>query len=255
MTKFKKILKKISLIAKGRSDLAFKRKKLRDLRSSNHDGTSKIEQSQSGQDDWVLKFFESDPTNKIFVEFGAHDGTTNSNTFRLEKEFGWDGLLIEPIPSAFENLEKVRTCRCLNACISGAPGTVHFMEVTGQACQLSGIFSDFPKRHIKRIDEAISLQGGKKIMHEIRALTLEQALNDARYERVDFLSIDTEGSEFDILKEFPFHKFKIKIIAVENTYHGDYLIDLMESKGFTLVEVLGCDEIYVSNRCLSSPMN
>lgn len=251
MNKIQKALKKFSLILRGRIDLAQKRKKIRNTRLSSLDGRSKAEKSQHGQDEWVVNFYKSKPDCGIFVEFGAHDGKTNSNTYRLEKEFGWNGLLIEPIPGMYSLLSKSRSCQCMHACISNKSGTVLFMEVTGPASQLSGIADEFPPSHLKRIDMAIEKQGGSKIVHEIRALTLSQALDEQGLNRVDFLSIDTEGSEYEILRAFPFEKYNIGVIAVENSYHGDYLIELMELNGYELVDILGCDEIYVNRRLVN----
>jgi FkbM family methyltransferase len=182
------------------------------------------------------------------VEFGAHDGKTNSNTYRLEKEFGWSGLLVEPIPDAYELLKKNRTCQTIHGCISNSSGKVFFLEVTGPACQLSGIFDGFPASHIKRIERAVRKEGGDKVMHEIRAITLRQLLEDHHIRKIDYLSIDTEGSEYEILKDFPFCRFEIGVIAVENQYHGDYLIDLMDQNGFELVDIVGGDEIYVNQK-------
>lgn len=245
MNKIKKRLKKVSLILRGRVDLAFKRKGIREKRSSGTDDGSRSEQSQYGQDDWVADFYKDDMNGRTFVEFGAHDGKTNSNTYRLEQEFGWSGLLVEPIPDIYAILVGNRSCRCVHACISDKAGTVYFLEVTGEASQLSGIFDNFPQRHIRRIEQALQKQGGEKIMHEIRSLTLSQALDENGITKIDYLSIDTEGSEYDILRDFPFGKYQIGVIAVENNYHGDYLIELMDRNGFELADIIGCDEIYV----------
>ena len=62
---------------------------------------------------------------------------------------------------------------------------------------------------------------------------------------IDLLSIDTEGAEMRILKSIDFTRHSIRVICVENNYHGDEIACLLEAKGYELRAILTCDEIYV----------
>lgn len=244
MTLFK-IFIKLFLIFKGRSDLAFLRRRIRLNNQNCSAKESCAEGSQNNQDQWILKYYGNREHTKKFVEFGAHDGLTNSNTLKLEREHNWTGLLIEPIPTAFTQLQAARSSVCINACISDHEGYVEFVEVLGPSSQLSGISSTFTKRHKKRIKESISNNNGSTKKHNIRCLTLDQLLTEHNVNRIDYLSIDTEGSEYSILKVFPFKKYDIECIAIENNYHGDGILYLMDKNGYKLTEIMGADEIYV----------
>lgn len=248
MNKIEKALTKGKLILKGRFDLAFKRKKMRMQNIVDAKKLTGSEKSQNGQDAWIINYFKDSDDKNTFVEFGAHDGITNSNTYILEKEYGWDGLLIEPLPDAYLHLAKVRSCKCLNACITSAPSQVRFMELTGEGSQLSGIVNSFPRRHKQRIKEVIKDTNCDVHYHDIRGITLDQALEEATIAHVDYLSIDTEGSELEILTVFPFSKYAVRVFSVENNYHGDAILELMDANGYELARILGADEIYIRRK-------
>ena len=80
-----------------------------------------------GQDIYIADLL-SRPEHGTFVDIGANDGVTISNTLYFEKELGWNGLAIEPIPVAYEKLKVNRSCHTLNACISDREGTAEFLE-------------------------------------------------------------------------------------------------------------------------------
>lgn len=67
----------------------------------------------------------------VFVDIGANDGVTISNTCYLEKEHGWTGLAIEPIPAVFEKLKRNRSCITVHGCVTPTPGKALFMEMVG----------------------------------------------------------------------------------------------------------------------------
>lgn len=75
-------------------------------------------QSQCGQDKWIVENLMPDSRQGFFVDIGAHDGISFSNTYFLESVMNWDGIAIEPIPEIFERLKKNRKCHLINGCIS-----------------------------------------------------------------------------------------------------------------------------------------
>jgi len=62
--------------------------------------------SQLGQDKWVLEKLDY-KENGFFIEIGAYDGITLSNTYSLEKDFGWDGICVECNPEIIPLLPKI----------------------------------------------------------------------------------------------------------------------------------------------------
>jgi FkbM family methyltransferase len=116
--------------------------------------------SQRSQAEYLYKMFFKRTRNGIFVDIGAHDGVTFSNSFFFEKELDWSGVCIEPIPEVFEKLKRNRKCECLQACVNERSGKVRFTRITGCGEMLSGISNKLDPRHVDRIRETISSEGG-----------------------------------------------------------------------------------------------
>ena len=86
---------------------------------------------QSGQDKFLHKEIFKEKRNGIFVEIGAYDGITYSNTYFFEKNYGWKGVCIEPINERFAQLINNRSCHCVHGCISPKEGKNKFLHVMG----------------------------------------------------------------------------------------------------------------------------
>lgn len=210
--------------------------------------------SQYDQDRFVYETFFKEKKTGVFVDIGAHNGIALSNT-KFFEEIGWSGLCIEPIPEVFQELQKNRTCACVQGCISNREGKVSFLRIDGYHEMLSGIFDNYSKEHLQRIQQSLGI-----LEHESHAAFIETncyLLNNLLEEReiyqVDFLSLDTEGGELEILKSLDYSRFQIEIIDVENNYHDPEFRTFLKSKGYNLVKELGCDEIYQLEPGLKAP--
>ena len=207
---------------------------------------SKLEyHSQYGQDVFLDTEVFKGMENGIFVEIGAYDGVRFSNSLFFEKERHWRGICVEPIPARFEELKKNRNSINVNACISSKAGTVEFTMIEGYAEMLSGISKDYHKKHKSRIDENIKFHGGKKINIRVESIILNDLLSNNNILHVDYCSIDTEGSELELLLSFDFSKYKVKAFSIENNYLDSKIRDLMKKNNYELVKTIECDEIYV----------
>lgn len=146
-----------------------------------------------------------------FVEFGAAGGMHLSNTWLLEKEYGWDGILAEPGQVWHEDLSRNRSAKIDTDCVCSSTRTVVEFNMASEA-ELSTIVSFGTDDHNagSRKDETI---------YSVPTISLHDLLlkHNAPQE-IDYLSIDTDGSEFSILKAFPFDQWRIKIITVEHNY-------------------------------------
>ena len=162
------------------------------------------------QDLFVLAHFGF-KSNGFFVEFGATNGVDLSNTYLLEKEFGWSGILSEPCRVWYPALIQNRECYIDHKCVWTESGAeLIFNETLGP--QISTIdtysYSDF--HSAERVN-------GKK--YAVKTISLVDLLDKFGAPSViDYLSIDTEGSEFDILQAFPFDKYSFKMITCEHNY-------------------------------------
>lgn len=189
--------------------------------------------SQLGQDIWVLE-----KTNYkrggFFVEFGATDGVLLSNTWLLEKKFGWTGICIEPNPKFYEQLKINRSCRVGNQCIScKSKEKVKF------------IFADAYGRDIRYANDDIHSEKRDAYLTEghvavLTTISLHDLLIQYQAPKtIDFLSIDTEGSEYEILSSFPFDRWDIQLLTVEHNYteRRKDIRKLLEGHGYQCKEV------------------
>ena len=168
--------------------------------------------SQLGQDLWVLEKTNY-KRNGYFVEFGATDGVLLSNTWLLEKEFGWQGICAEPNPKFYSKLKQNRQCLVSEAYIGGTTGKqVEFIlaDAYGGSCEYANDDSHSDKR-------AAYVANGDTLT--LTAISLNDFLVQSNAPHViDYLSIDTEGSEFEILENFPFERWQIHLLTIEHNF-------------------------------------
>jgi len=187
--------------------------------------------SQLGQEIFTLceNNFKRDG---YFVEFGATNGIELSNTYVLEKEFGWNGILAEPALVWHNQLYENRSCNIDIDCVwtnSGENLTFHESNEAVYSTLHSHVnIEDMSKD--KRIF-------GKQYL--VKTITLEDLLKKYDAPKVIvYLSIDTEGSEYEILSSFNFEAYDIRTITCEHNYMPDRekIYKLLTSKGFFRVQ-------------------
>lgn len=205
--------------------------------------------SQHGQDKFLNEHIFNDQKNGIFVDIGAHDGKTISNTYFFEKELNWTGVCVEPILERYVDLVKNRNCICMNCCVYNKHSIVPFAQSIGYTEMLSGIQETYDPRHLTRLKNEQSFFGGTTNILNKVSYTLSEILTLNHIDHVDYLSIDTEGSELQILQGIDFEKFKIKVIDVENNYPDVFepINTLLISKNYKKLVHIGGDDIYVIN--------
>jgi FkbM family methyltransferase len=182
--------------------------------------------SQLGQEIFALN--ECDfKRGGYFVEFGATNGLDLSNTHLLEKEFGWSGILAEPAKLWHEHLQKNRDCIIDHRCVwlkSGEALTFHESE-----------HPEFSTIHSLAEKDMYGEYRKVGRQYPVTTVSLEDLLRQhSAPKNIDYLSIDTEGSEYEILSSFDFDAFEINAITCEHNYTPDreLIYRLLTSKGF-----------------------
>jgi FkbM family methyltransferase len=197
--------------------------------------------SQLRQDFFVLSQLKF-KKNGYFVEFGATNGMDLSNTYLLENEFGWDGILAEPAKCWHDDLEKNRNCHIDTRCVWNESNLLlKFNEVYSAEFSTIEKFS-FSDRHMEE------RKTGE--IYEVETVSLLGLLENYNApEKIDYLSIDTEGSEYEILRNFDFDKYTFQIITCEHNYGPirEEIHELLYSKGYVrlLEDVSHIDDWYV----------
>jgi FkbM family methyltransferase len=205
--------------------------------------------SQLGADFWAL--FELDELRDgYFVEFGAGDGYLYSNTWLLEAHYGWSGILAEPNATIHEQLRANRP-NCLFD-----PRAVY--REGGQT--LSFVVTDF--KELSALSEfaydgehAEARRGGTEI--SVETVTLDRLLDEHDApDRINYLSLDTEGGELGILEGFDFAKRSIDLISVEHSFAADReaIHELLVGHGYErrFVDFSKFDDWYVSRAVLKA---
>jgi FkbM family methyltransferase len=170
--------------------------------------------SQFEQDKFIYENYFQGKINGYFVDIGAHDGVTFSNS-KFFEELGWTGVCAEPNPIVFEQLQSVRKCKCVKKAIADKIGHAQFFQIVEGADMLSGLADEFNQRGIENIHANLQdFENG----FEYIDVELELFSNIVDNTTIDFLSLDTEGNELDILKSFNFNKYNVKIFTIEHNF-------------------------------------
>lgn len=177
--------------------------------------------SQAGQDLWVYGECFNRKKGGTFVDVGAHDGVSISNSVMLERVFGWTGVCVEANPSIFDSLRKNRTCLCVNACVDSVEHWVDFAQ-NGFCGQIVGTSSDLsPKEQSPSVAR-------------MKTTTLISILEKSGLPSViDYLSVDVEGAEMGVLGAFPFDKYRFNVMSIERP--GSELHKILKATGYVRV--------------------
>ena len=158
-----------------------------------------------GQGQQIRKLFK-DMRNGFFVECGALDGETRSNTLSLERDLDWTGVLIEGSPENVEKMKgKHRKSWLVPNCLSTVNGT--FEAVFKSAF------------NIGRIVDGRKNTG--RDLHKVKCFSLDLILAAIDRTHVDYFSLDVEGHEFEVLKTIPFDRLDITALSVEFSHVGE----------------------------------
>lgn len=208
--------------------------------------------SREGHERWVLEKLKN-KKNGYFIDIGAHDGYNNSNTWTLEKYYEWQGICVEPNPSyrGYPTLLKNRNCICENLCISDKNEMVPFVA-RGRSPEVSGICNDLANPLIPA-----AVKKGHPVI-QVQAITLDNLLKKHNSPMViDYLSVDTEGHELNVLKSVDLNEYTFLTLTVEHNYvegTGWRQIDLEKRKnmkelllshGYIFDRAKGSDDWYV----------
>lgn len=208
--------------------------------------------SQFKQDQFVNEKFVKNNRGGYFVDVGAHDGITYSNSCFFEKELGWKGICVEALPKEYEKLALNRNSITVNSCAYSHDGTVNFTSVQDKQSpskhsynMLSGVTATHGTGdRVKRF-------GLESTSMEIPCLRLQTIFSDYQVECIDYLSIDTEGSEYEVLKGIDFSAVHINLIELEHNYqrhHLEKIASLLQGYGFQFVRNLECDAFFVNSK-------
>ena len=163
---------------------------------------------------FVFQFLGLDPNTYkgFYIEAGANDGITQSNTALLERRYGWKGLLVEPSPVGYQ--------KCLINRSAQSNTIVHSALVSFDAASkgVTSIRGDFSSGHCMSSIDGKRLSAPSYAQIDVPANTLQSLLDKNNVERVDLLSLDTEGYEYEILQGIDFNKPSAPKVCIIELY-------------------------------------
>lgn len=198
--------------------------------------------SQHGIEKYLERYFDHPG---FFLEIGCWDGELISQTAWLERKRGWKGVCVDPFPRNFEKRKAV----VAPYAISRYGRTREFVKVSidrrdgGDVSYFSG-FKENLHAHWGLISEFCDYQ-----VVTVEAITFETLVK--RYqlpECIEFLSVDTEGSELEIFESIDFSRFRFGMIVFEHNADAwvkQRIGELLTAAGYVLVEAMRCDDVYV----------
>jgi FkbM family methyltransferase len=191
--------------------------------------------AQIRQDAWVIQMCGG-RRDGHFIEIGSTNGVDINNTYMLETAFGWRGACVEPNPNFYEKLAVNRKAKTFNRAVFSEHGKLmEFIPVgeLGSLVEFANIDMFYGNRKKFLEDRKHLEESGKIIVETISPMEL--VLQSDMPPMIEYLSLDTEGSEWEILKSFDLNIFKFGLITVEHNRVADkrkLIQDLLSRFGY-----------------------
>jgi len=180
--------------------------------------------SQVGQDLWVSQEVFNEKKGLFFVEAGAYDGIGFSNTYLLESRYFWKGICIEANPKVFRKLQKNRACLLAHKLL-GPSGTIKNL-------------------YLQDMGSNVTKENGSEFVSMACSAFAEVLYECKAPKNIDYLSMDIEGSEDEVLGDFPFEKYLFRCATIERLSENGK--KQLRSHGYILIkEVEGLDSFFV----------
>lgn len=205
--------------------------------------------SQYNQDKYLEENVFKGYKNGVFVDVGAHDGKSINNTLYFEKYNNWTGVNIEPIKRVYDKLVINRPNSINIQCaVCNIDGETEFLCNNGYTEMISGIKDTFDNRHLKRLESENAQTGSTTETIKVHTKKLETIFDENKVTHVNYLSIDVEGAEFEVIKSINFAKVFIDIIGFENNYQDVSIpiVKYLEANNYVIIHI--CTDIFMIHK-------
>lgn len=146
----------------------------------------------------------------VFLEIGANDGYSQSNTYLLERRYGWRGILVEPLPALAAWCRRVRTASvCMEVACTSVEGASAKLKIADR--NLTSVVLGQQDRS----EECRRLEGGSAGVVQVSGCTLSEVIDQCREVHLDLISVDVEGSEERVLSGLDFTRHTPSWLLVE----------------------------------------
>ena len=197
---------------------------------------------QHGEDIYIRSLFPDYNYKGVCIEVGAYDGITLSNTYHFEQN-GWKCLCIEPIEISFNKCKEIRK-ECVNCCISDSDKEdklFHIFTLSGNnMCAISSLEPD------ERLIESHKHMITDRSSSIVKVRSLNSLLEELQYPlKIDFISIDTENTELDVLKGIDLIKYDVTLLLIENNYNEPMCEEYLKQYGYKKINRIAVNDFYM----------
>lgn len=192
--------------------------------------------SQVYQDYYLDRYIFQGKEKGVFLDVGGNDPIYINNTYFFEKNREWTGLAFEPMPKMHSKWKELRKVKCIQAALGSKRGETEFCEYEDD--YMSGIATN------------VDYDGKVTRNYKVKVVTLKSILNKYKINQVDFMSIDVEGGELDVLKGINFNEVTIDYIVIENNKGFEKEREIRRfliKHDYKLIAKLWIDEIWKKN--------
>tara|TARA_B100000575_G_scaffold294364_2_gene309859 strand:+ start:7804 stop:8463 length:660 start_codon:yes stop_codon:yes gene_type:complete len=205
--------------------------------------------SQDNQDKYLENCIFKGYKNGLFMDIGAHDGISFNNTLYFEKYNNWTGINVEPIKKVYDKLLINRPNNInINSAVCNNDGTAEFLCNTGYTEMLSGLKNNYDPRHLERLVRENKQMSSITELIKVDTKKIETICDEYNIKHINYLSIDVEGAEFDVIKSINFNKVFIDVIGFENNYN-DISIPIIEYlKNNNYIVIHKCTDIFMIHK-------
>ena len=201
--------------------------------------------AQFGQDLWALEH-HNHKRNGTYLEIGVHDGENANNTVMMDQEYGWSGVCVDP----FMNHMESRSCQKFYVALGSEPGEADFRY--GGDNENHSVFAGLDKFATTDDNKMHKDAVSNFKMKKVPVRTPEDVFTEANLpSTIDYMSLDVEGAEMDILKSFPFDKYCVKYATIETNNDKEKekeMEEFMTQRGYKFEGHKEVDHIF-SNTC------
>jgi FkbM family methyltransferase len=197
-----------------------------------------LHQSQHGEDRWLDRYF-CGKRDGFYVDVGAYDGIVISNSYYFE-QIGWTGVLVEPNPTKAALCRKNRPHSLVFECAAvSSPATteVELHDVPGGEVYSSMVASFNAER--------LKTYGLSSRRISVPGRTLDTILEEVNPPQIDFVSIDVEGAEIEVLKGFDIKRWRPRLVIVESPpVRSAEIRDYFTNGGYMFLRSININDIY-----------
>jgi len=206
--------------------------------------------SQCGEDEFLNETYFKNKRDGVYIELGALDGVLYSNTKFFEDELHWSGILIEPHPYKYEDLKKNRPNNILfNSPVSNSTENIIFRYFVDNYSGVSGIEETLPQEHLNGFYTHICEPQGRVTL---KPITLAEIVKNTNIKHIDFLSLDVEGHEYEVLLSWdfsvPIYLILIETLGGSQREKEEKCREILYKNGYRFETKFKHNEVFILNK-------